>query len=184
VGLIPGSGGCKELALRMTEGIRGDAKPPILPFVMKAFELAGTAKVALGAKEAMDMGFLRDTDRITYNRDFHIHDAKQLVLGMARAGFDPGREKLNILAAGESAKAAFLVGIDQMYQAGWATDYDRVVGGKLAHVLAGGNVAEATELSEWHYLDLEREAFLSLLGEQRTMDRIQHMLNTGKPLRN
>ncbi|MFH2006612.1 MAG: 3-hydroxyacyl-CoA dehydrogenase/enoyl-CoA hydratase family protein [bacterium] len=184
VGLIPGSGGCKELALRMTEGIRAGAKPAILPFAMKAFELAGTAKVALGAKEAQDMGFLRDSDRITYNRDYHIHDAKQLVLGMAKEGFDPGREKTNILAAGESAKAAFLVGIDQMYQAGWATDYDRVVGGKLSHVLAGGNVAEGTELSEWHYLDLEREAFLSLLGEQRTMDRIQHMLNTGKPLRN
>lgn len=184
VGLIPGSGGCKELALRMTEGIRGGAKPAILPFVMKAFELAGTAKVALGAKEAMDMGFLRDTDRITFNRDLHIHDAKQLVLGMVKAGFDPGREKLNILAGGENAEAAFLVGIDQMYQAGWATDYDRVVGGRLAHVLAGGDVAEATPLSEWHYLDLEREAFLGLLGEQRTMDRIQHMLNTGKPLRN
>ncbi len=184
VGLIPGSGGCKELALRMTEGIRAGAKPAILPFVMKAFELAGTAKVALGAKDAQDMGFFRDTDRITFNRDFHIHDAKQLVLGMAKSNFDPGSEKLDILAGGESAKAAFLVGIDQMYQAGWATDYDRVVGGKLAHILAGGAVAEGTKLSEWHYLDLEREAFLSLLGEQRTMDRIQHMLNTGKPLRN
>ncbi len=184
VGLIPGSGGCKEFALRLTEGIRGGAKPAILPFAMKAFEMAATAKVALGAKEAIDLGMLRPTDRITFNRDYHINDAKQLALGMAKAGFDPGKPKTNILAGGESAKAAFMVGIDQMYEAGWATEYDKVVGGKLANVIAGGNVAEGTELSEQHYLDLEREAFLSLLGEQRTLDRIQHMLNTGKPLRN
>lgn len=184
VGLIPGSGGCKELALRLTEGIRGGANPPILPFSMKAFEAAATAKVALGAKEAMNLGMLRPTDRITFNRDYHIHDAKQLVLGLAKAGWDPGRPKTDILAAGESAKAAFLVGIDQMYEAGWATEYDKVVGAKLAHVIAGGNVNEGTKVSEQHFLDLEREAFLSLLGEQRTLDRIQHMLNTGKPLRN
>ncbi|MDY0004955.1 MAG: 3-hydroxyacyl-CoA dehydrogenase NAD-binding domain-containing protein, partial [Polyangia bacterium] len=180
VGLIPGSGGCKEYVLRLTEGIRGGAKPAILPFTMKAFEMAATAKVALGAKEAIDMGILRPTDRISYNRDYHIYDAKQLCLAMAAEGFDPGRPKTDIPAAGENAKAAFLVGIDQMYQAGWATDYDRVVGGKLAHVLAGGAVAEGTPTSEQYYLDLEREAFLSLLGEERTIARIQHMLNTGK----
>lgn len=184
VGLVPGSGGCKEVALRLTEGIRGGAKPPILPFAQKAFEMVATAKVALGAKEAMDMALLRTTDRITFNRDYQIHDAKQLVLGMAKAGHNPGAPKTDILAAGESGKAAFLVGIDQMHESGWATDYDRVVGARLAHVIAGGNVAEGTLLSEQHFLDLEREAFLGLLGEQRTQDRIQHMLETGKPLRN
>jgi 3-hydroxyacyl-CoA dehydrogenase len=184
VGLLPGGGGCKELVLRLTEGIRGGAKPPILPFAMKAFEMVGKAYVAIGAKEAQDAGILRPTDRISFNRDYQIHDAKQLVLGMRQARFNPGRPKTNIPAAGAYAKAAFIVGIDQMYQAGWATEYDRVVGGKVAHVIAGGDVAEGTLLSEQHYLDLEREAFMSLLGEQRTMDRITHMLNTGKPLRN
>lgn len=184
VGLVPGSGGCKEVALRLTEGIRGGAKPPMLPFAQKAFEMVATAKVALGAKEAVDMGLLRTTDRITFNRDYQIHDAKQLVLGMVKAGHNPGVPRTDIPAAGESAKAAFLVGIDQMYQAGWATDYDRVVGARLAKVIAGGDVAEGTLVSEQHFLDLEREAFLGLLGEQRTQDRIQHMLETGKPLRN
>ncbi|MDP8255189.1 MAG: 3-hydroxyacyl-CoA dehydrogenase/enoyl-CoA hydratase family protein [Candidatus Alcyoniella australis] len=184
VGVIPAGGGTKEFVLRLSEGIRGGAEPPMLPFSMKAFEAIATAKVALGAKDAMDMGILRETDQITINRDYQIYDAKNLVLGMAKSGFNPGKPRTDVKVAGEGATAAYMVAVDGMYRSGWATDYDRVVAAKVAHVVGGGAMAEGTQVSEQYLLDLEREAFLSLLGEQRTKDRIITMVTTGKPLRN
>ena len=184
VGLIPAGGGCKELVKRMVEGIPGDSPDDLFPFVRKAFELIGLAKVATSAKEAMEFGLLKPTDAMTLNRDFLINDAKKVVLSMVKAGYRESRPKNDIPVAGESAAAAFKVYVQSLKNAGYATEYDTVVTSKLAYVLTGGEVRSGTLVSEQYLLDLEREVFLNLLGDERTLARIQHMLMYNKPLRN
>jgi len=183
VGVIPAGGGTKELVLRTTEGI-GPAQPPILPFAQKAFENIAMAKVAVGMKDAVDNGILRKTDIMCPNRELLIYRAKEVALGMRKAGFDPGKERTDIPVGGEATKAAFIVAAKGMRDSGWISDHDVLIASKVAHIVAGGDRWEGQTISEWELLDMEREAFMSLLGEEKTKARIAFMLQNNKPLRN
>ncbi|MBW2618667.1 MAG: 3-hydroxyacyl-CoA dehydrogenase, partial [Deltaproteobacteria bacterium] len=190
VGVIPAGGGCKELVVRNTENLfkvaKGGVYPSqidLTPFVARAFETIALAKVAASFKEAIQLGYLRPVDKMTINRDFLIHEAKQTVLALALEGYQPPvRRPIRVM--GVDGKALLDYAVYTMHKAGYVTDYDVVVAGKLAWVLTGGDVLPETEVSEEYLLDLEREAFLSLCGEARTQARMEHMLKTGKPLRN
>jgi 3-hydroxyacyl-CoA dehydrogenase len=185
VGLIPAGGGVKEMLLRCTEGIPpGVMDVELLPFVRKAFETVAMAKVATSAKEAQQMGFMRMTDKVTINRDFLIHEAKQAVLDLVREGYRPPRPKKSIKVMGERGHALLQMGLFYMREGGYISAYDEHVGKKVAHIMSGGNLPDGTEVTEQYLLDLEREAFVSLCGEQKTQERIEYMLKTGKPLRN
>jgi 3-hydroxyacyl-CoA dehydrogenase len=185
VGLIPAGGGVKEMLLRCTEGIpTGVADVELLPFVRKAFETVAMAKVATSAKEAQQMGFMRMTDKVTINRDFLIHDAKQAVLDLVRDGYRPPRPKKSIKVMGERGYALLKMGLFYMREGGYISEYDEHVAKKVAHIMSGGNLPDGTEVTEQYLLDLEREAFVSLCGEAKTQARIEYMLKTGKPLRN
>lgn len=181
VGLLPAGGGCKEMLFRLSapEGVEGDP----MATVKRAFELVGMAKVSTSAEEAREMAFLRPTDSLSLLGDRLVGDARELALGLSRAGWKAPRKR-TIRVAGRSGEAALAAALWNFRQAGQATEYDVVVGRKVAHVLCGGDVATGTEVSEQNILDLEREAFLSLCGDARTHARIQHMLMEGKPLRN
>ncbi len=182
VGLVPAAGGTKEMYLRMLE--RWSGTDNLLPPVRAAFETIGMAKVATSAREAQQMGFLRDTDGITMNRSRLLADAKQTVLGMARAGHDPGRPLTDIPVMGEAGMGTLQVGLYNMFDARFISEHDRLIGEKLANILCGGPLTGTQTVSEQYLLDLEREAFLSLCGERKTLERVQHILKTGKPLRN
>lgn len=183
VGLIPAGGGIKEMLIRSIELIPGDVEVDRFPFVRKAFETVATARVSTSAKEAKRLGYMRATDLITINRDYLIHDAKRTVLNMIEENFRPPLpKKLKIL--GEKGYALFLMGLFYRKEGGYITEYDEYLGKKLAYVFSGGNLPDNTEVTEQYILDLERETFLSLCGEPKTQKRIEHMLKTGKPLRN
>ena len=184
VGLVPAGGGCKELYRRCVESVIESPPSDLFPFVRKAFELIALAKVATSAQEATEWGLLKPTDGMTFNRDFLIQDAKKAVLALAQTGYRQPRELTNIPVAGEGAAAALKLYVQGMRNAGFATEYDVVVASKLADILTGGKVRPGTNVSEQYLLDLEREAFLSLLGDDRTLARIQHMLMYNRPLRN
>ncbi len=183
VGLIPAGGGIKEMLIRSIESIPEDVEVDHFPFVRKAFETVATARVSTSAKEAKRLGYMRATDLITINRDYLIHDAKRNVLNMIEENFRPPLpKKLKIL--GEKGYALFLMGLFYRKEGGYITEYDEYLGKKLAYVFSGGNLPDNTEVTEQYILDLERETFLSLCGEPKTQKRIEHMLKTGKPLRN
>ena len=183
MGLIPGAGGNKELLIRMTEGLRDDTKVDMLPYVQKAFEAIAMATVSTSAQHARDLGFLRQTDNITVNQDYLLHDAKNTVLAMVLEGYQPPQKK-PIKVLGEYGIATFKVGVQNMLWGGYITEHEQKVAGKIAHVLCGGNIKPNSLVSEQYLLDIEREAFLELLGEEKTQERINHFLTTGKPLRN
>jgi 3-hydroxyacyl-CoA dehydrogenase len=185
VGLIPAGGGCKETALRLTEGIPTgaiEAGLNLQQYYAKGFENIATAKVSTSAAEAMDLGYIRKTENISLGRDQQIWDAKQLVLGMSLY-YKPGRPAL-IPVMGENLRGLINAALYNMRAGLYVSDYDVHVSKKIAYILSGGDCAEGTYVTEQELLDLEREAFLSLCGEQKTQDRIMHMLSTGKPLRN
>ena len=190
VGLLPGGGGCKEMLLRAVdsaESIRPGGRSEsveLLEAMKKTFETIGTAKVATSAHEARALGFLRDSDRITMNRERLLSDAKERALEMVRAEYEPPQPRTDIPAPGENILATLKLGVHIMHQGGYITDYEVKIGGKVAEVLCGGNVSPGTPVSEQYILDLEREAFKSLCGEKKTQERIQHTLKTGKTLRN
>lgn len=183
VGLLPAAGGCKELIFRHVGSIPEGVDIDTSPFVQRVFQLVGMAQVATSAGEARAYGFLRPGDGISLNRDLQIHDAKQAALGMVRCGWrcQPQRTVKLPGRTGVAALESFMWG---MKGGGQISDYDMHVGLKIAHVLCGGDIPFGGEVTEQQLLDLEREAFLSLCGEQKTMDRIQHMLRFNKPLRN
>ena len=183
VGLIPGGGGCKELLARYMGDIPAGVAYDPNPFVQKAFEHIGMAKVATSCEEARDAGFLRPNDRITLDPDRLIGDAKRVALGLVAGGYKAPKKKTFKLpgASGRGAIEAFLF---QMSQGGYATKHDVVVGKKLAYVMTGGDCPVGAIRGEQDILDLEREVFLSLCGHPDTQARIQHMLEKGKPLRN
>ncbi len=183
VGLIPGAGGTKELAVRYLGDIPKDIDVDPNPFIFKAFERIATAKVATSGEQARAWGYLRPTDSMVLNQDARLAHAKQMALGLAATGYQPPAHR-TVKAAGGSGFAAIEAFLFQMHQGGFATDHDVTVGKKLANVLVGGDVPAGTMVSEQHLLDLEREAFLSLCGEEKTLARIEHMLTKGKPLRN
>jgi len=184
VGLIPAGGGTKEMVIRHLEGIPDGVAADPAPFLRKAFETIGMARVATSAKEARELGFLRPWDRITFQRDFLIREAKNAVLAMNQEGYETPRPRTDVVLPGRAEFANFAYGLYTMRTAGQISEFDEQVGRKIAFVMTGGNVPRGTRLSEQDLLDLEREAFLSLCGEEKTQARIQYMLMKGKPLRN
>lgn len=185
VGVIPSGGGCKEMALRMTEGIPDglmEAGLNLQGYYAKAFENLATAKVATSAVEAMEFGYIRKTENISINRDHQIWDAKQLVMSLAKAYKKPRPALIPVM--GENLRGIADALLYNMKHGNFISDYDVFIARKIAHVLSGGDCAEGTLLTEQEILDLEREAFLSLCGEQKTQDRIMYILTNGKPLRN
>ncbi|HBX43576.1 MAG TPA: 3-hydroxyacyl-CoA dehydrogenase, partial [Deltaproteobacteria bacterium] len=153
-------------------------------FLRKAFETVGMAKVATSAKEARELGFLRPWDRISIQRDILIQEAKNTVLAMNREGYEMPRPRTDIALPGRSEFSTFAYALYAMRVAGQISEYDERLGRKIAFVMTGGDIPRGTRLSEQDLLDLEREAFLSLCGEEKTQARIQYMLMKGKPLRN
>ncbi|RIK16465.1 MAG: 3-hydroxyacyl-CoA dehydrogenase, partial [Chloroflexi bacterium] len=148
----------------------------------RVFETIGTAKVATSAVEAQQLGFFGNDTRIVMNRDHLIAEAKTTVLDMVKENYQaPPRAK--IYAAGERARAAMQIAIYSMLSGKYISEYDAKIGGKLAHVLCGGNLTAPAWVDEQYILDLEREAFISLCGEEKTRERISHFVNTGKPLK-
>ena len=184
VGLVPGGGGVKEMLLRhlAEPARRGDSN--ILQPLQKVFETVGMAKVATSAEEARDLGFLRDSDTVVLNGDAIIQHAKNRVLGLARAGYAPPPVPNDIPALGQPAFAALKMGLWGMQEGGYISDHDRKIGTHIAKILTGGDITPGQTMTEQHVLDLERQAFLSLCGERKTLERVHHMLTTGKPLRN
>jgi 3-hydroxyacyl-CoA dehydrogenase len=174
VGLIPAGGGTKEMLARSG----GSASA-----LQRTFETIGFGKVSTSAADARRLGLLRDADAMTMNRDRLIADAKALALERVREGYQRPVPRL-LPVGGEGAYAAFKLGIHLAWRAGRISEHDAVVGRALALVLAGGALPQATAVSEDYILDLEREAFLKLCGERKTLERIQYTLKTGKTLRN
>jgi 3-hydroxyacyl-CoA dehydrogenase len=183
VGVIPAAGGCKELWVRNIENVPDDANVDLFPLLQRTFETIALAKVSTSAKDARKLGFLRRDDTITMNRDRLIADAKRDVLALAMMGYEPPRPK-KFKVTGRSGYAALQIAIKNFQWAKRITDHEALMAQKLARVLTGGDVPPGTELTEQQMLDLEREEFLSLCGTQKTQERIQHMLATGRPLRN
>ncbi len=185
VGIIPAGCGTKEMLVRAQDSIPKDMKDADpFPFVKRAFETIALAKVATSAEEARGYGFLSEDDSVSMNRDRLIADAKKEVLALAASGYVQPQQRTDILALGNPALATLKLGVHLMKRAGYISDHDALIGEKLARILTGGDLNHETRVSEQYLLDLEREAFLSLIGTRPTQDRIAHMLKTGKPLRN
>jgi 3-hydroxyacyl-CoA dehydrogenase len=184
VGLIPAAGGTKEMLARAVDGLPSSPQTDFLPFVQRAFETIGFAKVSTSAEDARRLGYLRPADAVTMNRERLIADAKALALGLVREGYRKPLPRRGIPVGGESVLAALKLGVHLAHRAGRISDHDAVVGRALATVLSGGALPHQTTVSEEYLLDLERQAFLTLCGERKTLERIQHTLKTGKPLRN
>ncbi len=189
VGLLPAGGGCKEMVFRAMEMMPpedelrvGGINTP-QPLINRVFQTIATAKVSTSGPEAKKLGFMRPDDKITMYRERVIGDAKKLVLQMAQNGFKPPRPR-KIKALGASGYAALELAVYTMRWGNYISDHDALIAKKIAYVLTGGDATPGTEVSEQNLLDLEREGFLSLLGEPKTKERIRHMLATGKPLRN
>jgi len=184
VGLIPAGGGTKEMLLRCVKKTRQSSEEYLSPHLREAFEIIGLGKVSGSALEARSMGFLKESDGTSMNRDRLLKDAKERVLSLVRQGFQRPLAPLELPAAGEQALTPLKLGMHLMRRAGTLSDYDVLLGTKLAYVLCGGDCNSAQRVDEQYFLDLEREAFLSLCGQRKTLERIQHMLQKGKPLRN
>jgi 3-hydroxyacyl-CoA dehydrogenase len=183
VGLIPAGGGTKEMVVRAMSALPAPQSDP-LPYLQKTFESVALAKVSASGPDAVRLGYLAVTDAFTMNRERLMADAKARALERVREGYHRPAPRLAIPVGGESASAALKLGVHLAWRAGRASDHDALIGRKLAHIFGGGSLPHASTVSEQHLLDLEREAFLSLLGERKTLERIQHTLKTGKPLRN
>jgi 3-hydroxyacyl-CoA dehydrogenase len=183
VGLIPSGGGCKELLRRVVNPVmESSPNADVLPHLQKVFEQIATAKVSTSAKEARDMGFLAAEDKIVFNRSHLLYEAKRTALGLVDGYV--ARQPGKIWAAGRDTYAALLLGIEGFRESGYATEYDAFISKKLAYVLTGGAISEPGWVDEQVILNLERQAFMSLVVEPKTMERISHMLQTNKPLRN
>jgi 3-hydroxyacyl-CoA dehydrogenase len=182
-GLIPGGGGTKELTVRAAERtIKEDVE---MNFLQQLFINIGTAKVSTSAHEAFENFLLRPgTDRISINPDRRINDAKNTVLSMWNQGYTQPLAKTGVKVQGRAGLGGLLSGIHGMWRGGYITDHDKLIARKLAFVMCGGDLSQPTLVSEQYLLDLEREAFLSLCGERKTLERLQSILTTGKPLRN
>lgn len=183
VGLIPGGGGSKEFALRLSDSFReGDIE---LNLLKEKFLTIATAKVATSAHEAFDMGIFRTgIDEISINRSRLISDAKLAVLELANAGYTKPVQRTDIKVLGKAGLGMVYAGANSMYSGHYMSSHDKLISEKLGWVMCGGDLSAPTKVSEQYLLDLEREAFLSLCGEKKTLERIQSILTTGKPLRN
>jgi 3-hydroxyacyl-CoA dehydrogenase len=181
VGLIPAGGGTKEMLARAAES--APAGVDLLPYVQRVFETIGFGKVSTSAADAKRIGYLRDVDDVTMNRDRLIADAKAAALALA-SDYSAPQPRQAVRVGGEGLLAALKLGIHLAWRAGRISDHDALIGRKLAWILAGGSLPHPAAVSEQQLLDLEREAFLSLCGERRTQERIAYTLKTGKTLRN
>lgn len=184
VGLIPAGGGCKEMLLRSMEGIPAEVEVDLFPFFRHAFETIAFGRVSTSAKDAQRLGYLRPTDRFAMNQDRLLYEAKQTALAMVADGYAASRPRDDIKVLGERAIATAETQLYNLKSGDYISDHDDLIARKLANVLAGGRVTPGTVVTEQYLLDLEREAFLSLCGERKSQERMQHMLATGKPLRN
>ena len=190
VGLLPGGGGCKEMTLRAVDkatSLRPDGRGEsveLMEAMKRAFEIIGTAKVSTSVAEARGLGFLDNADVTSMNRDRLLSDAKARARELADSGYRAPVMRTDVPAPGENILATLKLGVHLMRQGEFISDHDVKVGNKVAEVICGGNVSPGTPVSEQYLLDLEREAFKSLCGEKKTMERIQFTLKTGKPLRN
>jgi 3-hydroxyacyl-CoA dehydrogenase len=183
LGLIPAAGGTKEMLARAVDRLPS-SNMDLLPFVQRVFETIGFARVSTSAVHAGHLGYLRAVDRHTMNRERLMADAKAFALERVREGYRPPERRTAIPVGGETVLATLTLGVHLAWRAGRISDHDALVGRTLAHVLAGGRLAHRTTVDEQHLLDLEREAFLKLCGERKTLERIQYTLKTGKALRN
>jgi 3-hydroxyacyl-CoA dehydrogenase len=182
VGLIPAGGGTKEFTKRVSDLLEeGDVE---LNALQNAFMNIATAKVALSAEEAREMGVLRKNDRVSVNKDRQLKDAKTAVLELAEMGYTMPTQAKNIKVQGRTGLALFTAGIYGMRMGNFISDHDQKIALKIANVMCGGDLTSPQEVSEQYLLDLEREAFVSLTGEKKTLERIQSILTGGKPLRN
>lgn len=182
-GLIPGGGGTKEFVVRASDSFyEGD---PQLPTLQNRFTTIATAQVATSAQEAFEIGVLHDDkDEIVINQSRLLASAKNKVLELHEEGYTQPIPRTDILVLGQTALGTLYAGVEAFMVGHYATEHDRTIARKLAYVMAGGDLSQPTRVSEQYLLDLERQAFLSLLGERKTLERIQHILKTGKPLRN
>jgi 3-hydroxyacyl-CoA dehydrogenase len=183
VGLIPGGGGTKEFALRAADEMHLDE--PDTNTLKHRFMSIATAKVATSAAEAFTMGIYRKgIDEIVYNSNRRIATAKRAVLALQESGYNRPIERKDINVLGRAGLGVLYAGIHAMQTAGYASAHDALIAKKLAYVMCGGDLSERTPVSEQYLLDLEREAFLSLCGEKKSLERIQSVLTSGKPIRN
>ena len=183
VGLIPGGGGSKEFARRLSQELKnGDIK---INRMRDRFLTIGQAKVATSAYEAFDLGYLREgTDEVVVSRDYHLSRAKMACLEMAEAGYIPPKREKDITVMGQEALGIVYVGANTMLSGKYMSEHDRVISEKLGYVLCGGDLSQNTVVSEQYLLDLERKAFVELCGERKTLERLESLIKTGKILRN
>lgn len=182
-GVIPAGGGTKEMLRRVLNPPMRTQNADAFPYLQRVFEQIGLAKVATSAEEARQAGFLTAADRIILNRDHLLTEAKREALHLLASGYRPPAPE-QIYAAGRDALAALRVGIHMMGEGKYISEYEQVIAGKLAYVMTGGELSKPQWVSEQYILDLEREAFLSLCGQEKTQARMWNLLQTGKPLRN
>ena len=184
VGLVPGGGGCKEMLRRACEYVPANVPGgDLFPYVQRAFENISLAKISTSGAEMVENGHLSEHDIISASGDQQIKRAKDVCLGMIKAGYKPPLPA-TMTALGEPARAAFRVALYGFQQGGFASEHDALIAEKVAHILTGGDRPAGAKVTEQDILDLEREAFVSLVGTEKSQARIQQMLMTGKPLRN
>jgi 3-hydroxyacyl-CoA dehydrogenase len=183
VGLLPAGGGTKEMFVRANEYLPETVQGDVFPFLRRAFEAIGQAKVGTSGAEVVDNGYFRESDIILPNYDHQVAKAKAVCLGMVAAGYTPPRAP-RLKALGKGVGAAFKSAVWDMSQAGWATEHDALIAEKVIKVLTGGDKLAGMPITEQDLLDLEAEGFLSLCGTEKTVARIQYMLQNNKPLRN
>ncbi|MEL3972479.1 3-hydroxyacyl-CoA dehydrogenase NAD-binding domain-containing protein [Rossellomorea oryzaecorticis] len=183
VGLIPGGGGNKELYMKHLANLPNGVEFDLQKVANKVFETIAMAKVSTSGDEARDTNFLSKADGVSVNGDHLLYDAKQAAIALYESGYKaPIRKKVPV--TGETGYGTLLLGAQSMYQSGFISEHDLLIAKKLAYVIAGGKVPFGTEVDEQYLLDLEREAFLSLIAQPKSQQRMQHMLVKGKPLRN
>lgn len=184
VGLVPAGGGCAQMIQRVISPAMKMAHSDPLPFLMKVFETVGMAKISASAAQAREFGFLKESDRLVMNGDHLLKEAKRTVMQMSAAGYAPPARTRSVYALGARGMALLMQGATSMVWSGHISEYDKHIGQKLAYILSGGPLSAPQWVDEQYILDLEREVFLSLCGEEKTLARIKHMLTTGNPLRN
>jgi len=184
VGLIPAGTGTMRMAAYASERAPTDNPSDIQPYLRKYFETIAMAEVAESAPQAIEKGFLPEHTKVVMHADRRLHVAKQEVVALSEQGYVPPPVMNEITVLGEKTLSTFKVALHQYKEGGYISAYDEFLATKLGHVLCGGTLSSPQTVHEDYLIDLEREVFLSLLGEEKTMARVEHMLKTNKPLRN
>jgi 3-hydroxyacyl-CoA dehydrogenase len=181
VGLLPAGGGCKELAMRVVSDAKGG---DIVPFLQKYFKAVAMAEVARSAEQAREMGYLRPADRVVMNRFEILNVAKAELRALTATAYRPPLKPASIPVAGRSAIATIKAFMVNLLEGGHISEHDYLIGSKIATVMCGGEVEAGSLVDEQWFLDLERRQFMELVATEKTQERIEHTLKTGKPLRN